>query len=67
MTTIIGNGKTFLGALLLVLAAALNSFGALPAGVHVDVSLPTALSTALIAIGLGAKLQTLIGLLSAKS
>jgi len=66
-TNIIGNGKTFTGAILLALAGIANQFGWLPAGLHVDVSAPQAIAQALIAVGLGAKLQSLIALLQPKT
>lgn len=64
--TIIGNGKTFAGALLLIIAAGLNSLGMLPSALHVDMSFTTALAQGLIAIGLSSKLQWLIELLQKK-
>jgi len=67
MSTIIGRGKTFTGALLLAAAAIANQFGMLPAGLHVDVSAPQGIAEALIAVGLGSKLQMLINLLQPKA
>jgi len=63
LSTIIGGGKTFGGGALLILGGGLAYFGALPASVHFDLPPVEAISAGLIAIGLGAKLQKLIGLL----
>jgi len=66
LATIIGNGKTFAGAGILISAGILNYFGALPPSLHIDLSPASAVATGLISLGLGAKLQTLIGLLQSK-
>ncbi len=59
---IIGNGKTFSGGMLLIVAGALSYLGWLPPQLHLDISPVTAVSLGLSAIGLGAKLQALIHL-----
>jgi len=66
VATIIGNGKTFAGSGILILAGVLNYFGALPPALHIDLSPASAVATGLISLGLGAKLQTLISLLQGK-
>ncbi|MFT4098156.1 MAG: hypothetical protein QM651_13640 [Rhodoblastus sp.] len=63
-STIIGKGKTFSGAILLIAAAGANALGILPSSMHVDISFTQAVAEGLIAVGLGSKLQLLIGLLN---
>jgi hypothetical protein len=59
---IIGNGKTFTGALLLIVSGLVSFLGWLPPQLHLDVSPLTAVSFGLTAIGLGAKLQAILQL-----
>jgi len=65
LSTIIGGGKTFVGSLILISGGVLSYFGALPSTVHFDLPPVEAISGGLIALGLGSKLQKLIGLLRA--
>ncbi len=59
---IIGNGKTFTGASILIVSGALSLFGWLPPTLHLDMSPLTAIATGLATIGIGAKLQAIIAL-----
>ena len=62
--TLLGHGKTFTGAIIMIALGVLGWLGWLPAGVHIDTPPAQMVSMGLVALGLGYKLQQLINLLS---
>lgn len=62
LKTLVGGGKTFTGAMLLIGAGVAKWAGVLPEGLDITITPTEAISAGLMALGLGAKLQRLIGL-----